>query len=369
LFLSKTLRALCLGVALIALMVACVGSILLNEIRRPADLSDDNTVEFTVETGESTSTIATGLRSNGLIRVPQLFSLLVRLQGFDGNLQAGRYLLRPSMTMSQIIAALQTGIKVEERQVTIVEGLRLEEVAEQMGAAGLSNINADDFLTLARDGAAFKSNHFHLGSLPEGASLEGYLFPDTYRFATTATISDVIEIMLTRFDEQYATFEKEVRVPDTDVHKIVTMASIIQREATDKAEMSKVAAVFWNRLKPENAGQFGGGRLGSDPTVQYVLGQSGNWWPKLDTLNNDEINSAGANTARYPYNTRANGGLPPGPISNPGLAALLAAAQPDDSAPYLYFVASCETPGTHKFAQTFEEFNQYEQEYLNCPKP
>jgi UPF0755 protein len=362
------LRALFLGVALVALMIACVGAILLNEIRRPADADDEQTVEFTVEDGDATSVIATKLRSEGLIRVPQLFTTLVRTQGFDGKLQAGRYLLSPSMTMSQIISALQTGVKVEERQVTLVEGLRLEEIAEQIGAAGLPGVTETAFLEAARDGASFQATHFHLGSLPEGASLEGYLFPDTYRFAATATVSDVIETMLTRFDEQYATFETEVRVPDADVHDIVTMASIIQREATDRAEMPKVSAVFWNRLKPENQPEFGGGRLGSDPTVQYVLGQPGNWWPKLDTLTVEEINSAGANTPRFAYNTRANGGLPPGPISNPGLDALRAAAQPDESAEYLYFVASCDQPGTHKFAQTFEEFQQYEAEYLACPQ-
>lgn len=366
---SRTLRALCLGVALVALMAACVGAILLSEIRRPVDDQDDRAVEFTVEPGDPTAVIATNLRSDGLIRVPQLFSLLVRLQGLDDRLQAGRYLLRPNMTMSQIISALQTGIKVEEVQITIVEGLRLEEVAEKVGAAGLPNVTEDVFLSATRQGATFKVNHFHLGSLPDDASLEGYLFPDTYRFAKTATITDVVETMLNRFDEQYATFEKEVRVPDVDVYKIVTMASIIQREATNRDEMTKISAVFWNRLKPENVGQFGGGRLGSDPTVQYVLGQKGSWWPKLDTLNNDEINNAGANTSRFPYNTRSNGGLPPGPISNPGLDALRAAAQPDESGSYLYFVASCDAPGTHKFAQSFEEFQQYEQEYLSCPKP
>jgi UPF0755 protein len=349
-------------------MVACLGSIALNEIRRPA--GDENTpVPFTVEAGESTSTIATNLRRDGLIRVPQLFTLLVRLQGFDGKLQAGNYLLRPNMTMSQIISALQIGIKLEEKEITVVEGLRLEEIAEQIGAAGLPNVTEEAFLKAVRDGAAFKPNHFHLNNLPEHATLEGYLFPDTYRIAATTTVTDVIETMLTRFDEQYATFEKEVHVADVDVHKIVTMASIVQREATSKKEMPTIAAVFWNRLKPENAGEFGGGRLGSDPTVQYVIGQRGSWWPKLDTLSPDEINNAGANTERYPYNTRANAGLPPGPISNPGLDALRAAAQPDESANYLYFVASCDTPGTHNFATTNAEFLKFEQEYLNCPKP
>jgi UPF0755 protein len=366
--LSKTLRALCLGAALVALMIACLGSIALNEIRRPAG-SDDTPVPFTVETGEATSVIATNLRRDGLIRVPQLFTLLVRIQGFDGKLQAGNYLLRPNMTMSQIISALQIGIKVEEKELTIVEGLRLEEIAEQIGAASLPNITEEAFLKAARDGAAFKTNHFHLGSLPENASLEGYLFPDTYRIAATATVTDVIETMLNRFDEQYATFEKEVHVPEADVHKIVTMASIIQREASSKQEMPLIATVFWNRLKPENAGEFGGGKLGSDPTVQYVLGHQGAWWPKLEsTLSADEINNAGANTERYLYNTRANPGLPPGPISNPGLDALRAAAQPDESANYLYFVASCDKPGTHNFATTNEEFLKFEQQYLNCPK-
>jgi UPF0755 protein len=329
--LSKTLRALCLGVALAALMVACVASIVLNEIRRPAG-DDDTPVPFSVETGDSTSAIATSLRRDGLIRVPQLFTLLVRMQGFDGKLQAGNYTLRPNMTMSQIISTLQSGVKVEEKEITLVEGLRLEEIAEQIGAAGLPNVDEEAFLKAARDGAAFKPNHFHLGSLPEDATLEGYLFPDTYRIASTATVTDVIDTLLNRFDEQYATFEKEVHVPDVDVHKIVTMASMIQREAGNKKEMPLIAAVFWNRLKPENAGEFGGSKLGSDPTVQYVIGQKGNWWPKLDTLGADEINNAGANSPRYPYNTRANGGLPPGPISNPGLDALRAAAQPDESA-------------------------------------
>ncbi len=365
---SRTLRALFLGVALVALMVACVSSIVLREIRSP--VSDDTTpTEFVVEPGESTSAIATQLRSAGLIRIPQLFTYLVRSQGFDGKLRAGRYMLRPNMTMGQIMAALQTGIKIEEVQITLIEGLRLEEIAEQVGKAGLPAVNEDAFLAVARNGAAFKGTHFRLNSLPAGASLEGYLFPDTYRIASTATVTDVIETLLNRFDQQYATFETAVRVPDVSVHQIVTMASIVQREATLQGEMPQIAAVFWNRLRPENLGQFGGGKLGSDPTVQYLLGQKGSWWPKLDTLTAEEIDKVGANSDRYAYNTRANGGLPPGPISAPGLSALQAAAQPDEAGNYLYFVASCEKPGSHKFAATFEEFSRYEQEYLACPKP
>jgi UPF0755 protein len=273
------------------------------------------------------------------------------------------------MTMSQIISALQAGVKVEEVQVTIVEGSRLEQIAEEIGSLGLHNVTEESFLEAARNGSAFKNSYFKLSSLPDGATLEGYLFPDTYRIAATATVTEVIETMLDRFDEQYTSFEKQIRIPDPNVHKIVTMASIVQREATQSDEMPKIAAVFWNRLKPENAGEFGGGQLGADPTVQYILGQKGNWWPKLDTLSADEIRRAGQDGPKAAYNTRAQGGLPPGPISSPGLDALRAAAQPDDAAPYLYFVAACDKPGTHKFTTTNAEFLKFEQELLTCPKP
>ncbi|HMO56531.1 MAG TPA: endolytic transglycosylase MltG [Roseiflexaceae bacterium] len=355
---SRTLRAIFLGVTLIALMVACVGSVFLSEIRRAAG-SDDQPVEFIVEQGDSTSQIATRLGAEGLIRQPLLFTLLVRMQGLDGQLQAGRYLLSESMTMSDIIVALQNS-RVEEIQITLIEGLRIEEVAQQIGSSGLINVTEQSFLRTVRNGEAFKPEHFLLSSLPSGAGLEGYLFPDTYRFAVTATVTEVVQTMLNRFDQQYATFETEVQVSNVSVHQIVTMASIVQREASRSDEMPQIAAVFWNRLKPENQAETAG-RLGADPTVQYVLGQRGNWWPKLDTLSIDEINGITS-----PYNTRGNPGLPPGPISSPGLLALRAAARPDASSNYLYFVASCTSAGTHNFATTYVEFQRYEQEYLAC---
>jgi UPF0755 protein len=337
----------------------------LRELRTPAGDSSE-TVDLVVKPGDSTSVIATNLRSAGLIRQPLLFTTLVRSQGLDGKLQAGTFHLRSNMTMSQIISALQITVKAEEVQVTIKEGLRLEEVAEAIGGAGINNLDEQAFLEAARDGASFKPQHALLASLPVTATLEGYLFPDTYRFFKTDTVTDVIDTLLTRFEEQYKTFETEVTVADEngaprDVHSIVTLASIVQREAARTDEMPQIASVFWNRLKPEYQAETGNGRLQSDPTLQYALGKPGNWWPKLDTLTVDQIN---ANTD--PYNTRVHPGLPPGPISNAGLAALRAAARPDASQPYLYFVASCTDPGAHNFATTNAEFQQFEQEYLNC---
>ncbi len=353
----RHVRALMLGAALIALVVACGGSLILSEVRRPAATNGDP-VEFVVESGESTGSIATRLREEGLISQPAVFTLLARSRDLDDKLQAGRYILSPTMTMSTILIALQSS-RVADVQVTLPEGLRIEEVAAIIESAGL--VSAEAFLSVARDGDPFRDAYFLLGSLPPGASLEGYLFPDTYRIAPSAGAEEIVGLLISRFAEQYATIERDVRVADVNVHQIVTMASIVQREAADIAEMPTIGAVFWNRLKPENAPNFGGGQLGADPTVQYALGYSAledSWWRRELTFTDLQVDS--------PYNTRIQPGLPPGPIANPGLAALRAAAQPDETAPYLFFVADCAKDGSHNFAVTLQEHQQFEAEWLAC---
>ncbi|MEI7770018.1 MAG: endolytic transglycosylase MltG [Chloroflexales bacterium] len=353
----RHVRALMLGIALIALVASCVGYVFLGEIRNPATAEGDP-VEFIVAPGEATADIATRLRSENLIHQPALFTLLARLRGLDGKLQAGRYILSPTMTMSEILIALQSG-RIEEVQLTIPEGLRLEEVAAIVERTGV--VSADAFLRVARDGEGFRDKYFLLSGLPKGASLEGYLFPDTYRVAKDASAEKIVAMMLDRFAEQYATIERDVRVTNASVHQIVTMAAIVQREAALPREMPTISAVFWNRLKPENAPIVSGGQLGADPTVQYALGYSAaerSWWRKTITLTDLQIDS--------PYNTRRYPGLPPGPIAAPGLDALRAAAQPDQSAHYLFFVASCAKDGSHKFATNIDEFQTYASDYLAC---
>ncbi len=355
----RHIRALMLAVTLIAFLVSCGGYLLLRELRIPASTSDAP-IEIEIQPGETTAHIATRLRAQGLIRQPLFFSALVRYLDLDRDLQAGRYLLRADMTISDILIALQSG-RVGEIQITIPEGLRLEEIANLLGNAEFEQINEANFLEVAQNGGQFKDYYFLLNSLPSDATLEGYLFPDTYRIAVTATVTEVIDLMLTRFDQQYSTFDRDVRVPDRSVHEIVTMASIVQREAALISEMPRIAAVFWNRLRPEYAAETGGGKLQADPTVQYALGYSvdeATWWRKNLSLADLQID--------HPYNTRERAGLPPGPISNPGLDALRAAAQPDESAPYLYFVASCAMDGSHNFATNFAEFRQYEADFLAC---
>ena len=351
----RHVRALMLGIALIALVVACGSYVALNELRSPAAQSGEP-VEISIEPGESTGDIATRLATEKLIRQPALFVALVRMRGLDGKLQAGRFTLSPTMTMSEMLVALQSS-RSAEAQFTILEGLRLEEIAQVVGRTGI--VDQAEFLATASNADAFKSSYFLLSSMPEGATLEGYLFPDTYRIASTSSPTEVVSLMLERFVEQYSTIERDVQVPNVSVHQIVTMASVVQREAALVAEMPQISAVFWNRLKPENAAVVAG-RLGADDTVQYALGYSEaeqSWWRKELTLTDLAIAS--------PYNTRDQAGLPPGPIASPGLAALRAAAQPE-LGNNLFFVADCAKDGSHNFAEDFATFQQFEQQWLAC---
>ena len=353
----RHVRALMLGIALMALVVACGGYIALSEIRAAAAASGDP-VAFVVAPGDSTAAIATKLRAAGLIRQPALFTLLARMQDLDGKLQTGRYILSPTMTMSQIFVALQNS-RSAETAVTLPEGLRLEEMAALLEQASI--VSADAFLAAALNGQRFRNDYFLLATLPDGASLEGYLFPDTYRFPQQAEADQVVRIMLDRFTEQYGTIERSVQVPGINVHQVVTMASIVQRETALVAEMPKIAGVFWNRLKPTNAAIVSGGTLGADATVQYAVGYSeaeATWWRKDLTQADLQIDS--------PYNTRVRPGLPPGPIAAPGLAALTAAAKPDATGNYLFFVVDCARDGSHNFATTYQEFQQYEAVWLAC---
>jgi len=357
-YFMRNVRALMLGITMLSLVVASFGYILLREIRTPLSKSNQ-TIEMVVEPGDSTTQIATRLRAARLIRQPVLFNALIRINDLEGKLQAGEYTLSPNMTMSEIATALQYSESVEEREVTVPEGLRIEEIAEILAQTGL--VEEQDFLTVARRGTTFRPEYDFLKSLPSDASLEGYLFPDTYRLVETATVTDILTVMLNRFEEQYGKVESNINVPDVGVHEIVTMASIVQREAALIDEMPKISAVFWNRLKPENFAETGNGKLQADPTVQYALGYSNfeqTWWRKDLTFSDLKVDS--------PYNTRENPGLPPGPICNPGLSALQAAANPDNEANYLYFVASCEGDGSHNFATNFVDFQQYEAEYQAC---
>lgn len=366
---NRLLRALMLLVVLGSLVVAGISYALLAELRRPVDAENVEPVEFEIVSGQTAVDIGTNLKNQDLIRQPMLFQLMLREQDAADKLNAGTYLLSPSMTMGEIIATLESDQPAfEEKQFQVIEGMRMEEVGQVLVDVGLAP-SVEEFMAVARDAEPFKATHTRLESIPEGQGLEGYLFPDTYRVRATAAISEVIETMLTDgFDANYETFETSITVEqDVSVHQIVTMASIVQREAANTDEMAHLSYIFWNRLKNENLGETGG-LLGADPTVQYALGWSEEqqtWWRR--GLTTEELN------VTSDYNTRNRQGLPIGPISNPGLAALRAAARPGPDRPDgtpgstdLYFIANCDEPKAHDFAPTLAAFNELNTRYSTC---
>ncbi len=362
---NRLLRALMLLVVLGSLLLAGISYALLAELRRPVDREATEPVDFEIQAGQSAAEIAVNLRELNLIRQPLLFNLMLRQRGAADDLKVGTFRLHPGMTMGEIISVLEVAPTSEENQFKTIEGMRMEEIAEVLVDAEVIS-STDEFLEVARDAAPFKETHERLKDIPEGQGLEGYLFPSTYRVSATASITDVIETILTDgFDPSYESFETEVIVENRTIHEIVTMASIVQREAANNDEMPHIAWILWNRLKPEYANEVNG-RLQADPTVQYAAGYdsaTGTWWRK-DIDQFLDIDS--------PYNTRRIQGLPPGPIANPGLAALRAAARPGPLRPDgtdgerdLYFVAKCGE-SAHNFATTLEEFNTFQAEYLQC---
>jgi UPF0755 protein len=298
---------------------------------------DPSPVPFTVEIGENAVTIANKLSQQQLINDPDLFRLFLRYNRLDASLEAGDYELRRNMNMREIAEALQKA-SFEEVVVTIPEGWRAEEIADKLTAEGI--MDGSEFLATVRQGVGV--NHPLLADRPPGASYEGYLFPDTYRLPLNATPEDLISRML---DNMASKLPEDAvaraAAQGFSFFEILTVASIVEREAVVPAERSTIASVYLNRL---NQGMY----LQADPTVQYAMGyqtDTGQWWKTPVTLEEySQVNS--------PYNTYLNGGLPPGPIANPGAASMLSTLQPSQTA-YLFFMG-CGGEGAHVFAEDFD---------------
>lgn len=300
--------------------------------------SDDTPVTFIVEPGETAVEIADRLRQAELVSDAELFRRYVQYHGLDAGIEVGEFTLRQTMTIPEIAQALQKGQRPEQ-VVTVQEGLRLEQVAAVV--AEQTGISALEFLALATTGWREAGLAFDfLADLPPGATLEGFLFPETYRLPEEATAFDLIERMLETFDQRVSSDMRAAAANrGLTLHQLVTLASIVEREAVIDEERPLIAGVYHNRLE---SGWF----LGACPTVQYALGAPEEWWPQL-ALENTEMDS--------PYNTYRNLGLPPSPICSPGLASLQAAAFPTDT-DYYFFLADCvKDDGSHMFAVTEDE--------------
>lgn len=299
---------------------------------------------FQIAEGETALTVSNRLEEQGLITDAGLFRQYMRYHGVDQRLAAGDFEIARAMTMGEIADRLQQA-HYEEIAVTIPEGMRAEEVAELLDVKGVMDGQA--FLALVRGGSASAAALGDYPWLPAGlTTLEGYLFPDTYRLPVRAAPADLIRRMLDNFGRRVTDdVMTPARLAGRSLDQVVTMASIVEREAPRADERPLVASVYWNRVSGACSDQTGGAYLQADPTVQYAAGRPGEWWWKPTSVEEYQL-------VQSPYNTYLRPGLPPSAIASPGLSAIQAAADPATTQ-YCFFVATGD--GTHVFAATLAE--------------
>ena len=289
------------------------------------------TVVF-IPRGSGVQRITEILAGKGVLANDPRFPLLARVTGLGSRLRAGEFRLPPGLTPLEILRLLEQG-RVVQHRITIPEGWTVHQVASLLAARGW--VDATRFLALARDARFISSLGLHV------PSLEGYLFPDTYVLVRGATDEQrILGMMVSRF---LAVWQDLAADADTTLtrHQVVILASIVEKETGAAPERPLIARVFLNRLAR-------GMRLQSDPTVIYGLDSFDGNLTRRDLRNNT------------PYNTYVISGLPPGPICNPGRAALAAVLHPADS-DALYFVS--RNDGTHQFSRTLREHNRAVRRY------
>jgi UPF0755 protein len=297
---------------------------------------------FSVQSGESVASISDRLEAAGLIRSAHTFRTYLIWTGTDTVIQPGIFRLSPSQTGREIASMLGSAT-LTDVTFHVLPGWRMEEIAASLPTSGLE-ISPDSFLAAATRPA------FPPDFLPIGASAEGFLAPGEYILPRTTTADQLVASLIQRFtDELTPELKDGFASQGLTIYQAVILASIVQREAMVQDEMPAIASVFFNRMSIGMA-------LQSDPTVQYAIGfnsTQGTWW--TNPL------SAGDMAFDSPYNTYIYAGLPPGPISNPGTAALTAVAYPSQTT-FFYFQAKCDGSGLHNFTVTYE---QHQKNY--CP--
>lgn len=307
-----------------------------NQLHQPVS-SDSGTVHVVVPPGATFHQVADILHQDGLVDNVLVFDLYARYKHLDRGVEAGEYVLNRDLNMLQLLQALQTAIP-SEVFVTIPEGYTIQKTAKMLDAAG-GPIKGSDYLTLATQG---QFDYAFLQGRPAGASLEGFLFPNTYLVPRTGTAKDLIRQQLDEFQRVWtAARQAEAKQRKLTVQQVVTLASIIEREARFDQDRPLVSSVFYNRLAINMP-------LQADATVLYAKGV----WQATVTTDDRKVDS--------PYNTYLHTGLPPGAIANPGLKAVDAALQPANTS-YLYYLS--DPQGHNHYATTYPQFIQLLHQY------
>ncbi len=336
------------------IMLVCIAVVVLavTQIGRnwlvPANANDTQIVEVEIPEGTPVSTMGDILEEQGLIRSSSAFSLLVRVQGAAANLQAGVHDLSPSMTMPEIVAALQEGAEEAGMlKVTVNEGLTVDQIAEVV--ADSTSYSAEDFLNLM-------SNQEFLAQLVQQYPiltdsynnpnvryvLEGYLFPATYDVAQGETLESLVTQMVDKTNEVLSKYQADIDASSYSLQDIMSIASLVEKEGQTTEDRKLIAGVFYNRLEQ-------GMPIQSDISVLYALGTH----KEMVTYDDLEVDS--------PYNLYTNAGLPPGPMNSPSEDAIAAALEPTDN-DYLYFYANLKT-GEVFYTDNYEQHQAWAQEY------
>ncbi|WP_027365588.1 endolytic transglycosylase MltG [Desulfotruncus alcoholivorax] len=325
-------------IAATAILIPLVFAIMSYRISlMPVNAPKADQITVVVPKQATTSTIAGILKSSGVIRNASAFRLYARMEGVDGKLKPGTYIMNTAMTVPEITWVLVKG-PADRIKLTIPEGYTVAQIAGLLEQKGLSS--RAEFTNALNQNWQFS----FLKQLPDNKyNLEGYLFPDTYFLGPGSGPDKIVEMMLQNFEQvmERNDYINKARAKGLSLNEAVTVASMVEREARVESERPRIAGVIYNRLKA-------GMPLQIDATVQYALGKQ-----KEKLLYSDlEINS--------PYNTYKIYGLPPGPIANPGWPSLKAAIEPEKN-DYLYYCAKPD--GSHAFARTLAEHNKNVQKY------
>jgi len=290
---------------------------------------------FIIKEGEGVNPISTRLEKSGLISYHLWFEIYIWSKHKESNIVTGTYSLRPNMTIPEIIDIITSGKgKKEDQSVTIIEGWDDNQIGEYLAGKGVSS--KEGFLEEASLLEKYRPYFGYLQDLPKDRTLEGYLFPDTYNVIKGKTTSEqLVYRMLDNFDQKLTDSMKEdIQKSKHSLDEIVIMASIIEREVQKESDRKIVSGIFWKRIKQKQP-------LESCATISYILGVN----KKQYTFEDTRVDS--------PYNTYIKKGLPPGPIGNPGISAIMAALYPQDS-DYEYFLSDPQT-GETVFSRTLDE--------------
>lgn len=351
---AKTVRKIVL-ITMIALIVLIVGVGLagfayVNSALKPVDSNNDEAIIVEIPIGSSTSAIATILEENNVIKNANIFKYYVKFRNESG-FQAGTYELSQSMELNEIIQTIKTGKLYQEAvlNLTIPEGLQLKQIASII--AEKTDQNTDEIFATLNNKEFIEKMQLQFPELLTDEiwgseikyPLEGYLYPATYEFySETPNLETIVIDMISQTDIIINKYRQLMQEKEMTPHMLLTMASLIEEEATQKTDRKTIASVFYNRMEI-------GMPLQTDPTVAYALGEHLDRTMYVHTKVDD------------PYNTYKYTGLTPGPISNAGESSIQAALDPEES-DYLYFLANKE--GDVFFSKTLEEHNRLKKEHI-----